>query len=66
MGFMQETLIEHVFSNKQNGSRKDIKVQIIDYCDPKRREDFWIYHLDAIFPENWYYDSDYCLMIYVL
>ena len=67
---MQEPLIENFFSNKHNGSHKDIKVQIIDYCDPnnpERREDFWIYHLDTIFPrENWYYDSDYCLMNYVL
>ena len=71
---MQEPLIESFFSNKHNGSHKDIKVQIIDYCDPnnpERREDFWIYHLEAIYlrwlsTRNWYYDSDYCLMIYVL
>ena len=52
-GFMQEPLIEHFFSNKQNGSHKEIKVQIIGYCDPnnpERREDFWIYHLDIIYP----------------
>ena len=55
---MQEPLIEHFFSNKHNGSHKDIKVQIIDYCDPnnpnipKRREDFWIYHLDIIYPRG--------------
>ena len=68
---MQEPLIEHFFSNKHNGSQKDIKVQIIDYCDPnnpEHREDFWIFYLDTIYPnslirENWYYDSDYCLMI---
>ena len=50
---MRESLIEHFFSNKDNGSQKDIKVQIIDYCDPnnpERREDFWIYHLDTIYP----------------
>ena len=49
---MQEPLIEHFFSNKNNGSHKDMKVQIIDYCDPdnpESREDFWIYHLDIIF-----------------
>ena len=54
-GFMQEPLIEHFFSNKHNGSHKDIKVQIIDYCDPnnpERREDFWIYHLDTIYPRG--------------
>ena len=48
---MQEPLIEHFFLNKHNGSHKDIKVHIIDDCDPnspERREDFWIYHLDAI------------------
>ena len=50
---MQEPLIEHFFSNKHNGLYKDIKVQIIDYCDPnnpERREGFWIYHLDTIYP----------------
>ena len=50
-GFVQEPLIEHFFSNKYNGSHKDIKVHIIDDCDPnnpERREDFWIYHLDTI------------------
>ena len=54
-GFMQEPLIEHFFSNKHNGSYKDIKVQIIDYCDPNNlecREDFWIYHLDSIYPRG--------------
>ena len=32
-----------------------MKVQIIDYWDPsnqERREDFWIYHLDTIFPRE--------------
>ena len=50
---MQEPLIELFFSNKHYGSHKDIKVKIIDYCDPnnpERREDFWIYHLDTIYP----------------
>ena len=40
---MQEPLIEHFFLNKHNGSHKDIKVHIIDDCDPnspERREDF--------------------------
>ena len=52
-GFIQEPLIEHFFSNKHNGVYKDIKVQIIDYCDPNNpecREGFWIYHLDTIYP----------------
>ena len=55
MGFMQKPLIIHFISNKRNSSHKDIKVQIIDYCDPnnpERREDFWIYHLDIIFPRG--------------
>ena len=69
---MHEPLIKNFFSNKHNGSHRDIKVQIIDYCDtnnPERREDFRIYYLDThegSRRENWYYDSDYCLMIYVL
>ena len=32
-----------------------MKVQIIDYWDPnnqERREDFWIYQLDTIFPRE--------------
>ena len=49
-------------------------MQMNDYYDsnnPELREDFWIYLLDTIYPrglirENCYYDSDYCLMIYVL
>ena len=48
---MQELLIEHFFSNKHNGSHQDI----IDYCDPnnpERREDFWIYHSDSIYPQG--------------
>ena len=51
-GFMQEPLIQHFFSNKHNGSHKDTKVQIINYCDPnnpERRKHFWIYYLDNIF-----------------
>ena len=53
-GFTQETLIEHFFWNKHNGSHKDIKVQIIDYCNPnpERRDNFWIYHLDSIYPRG--------------
>ena len=53
--FMQEPLIEHFYSNKHNSSHKDIKVQIIDYCDPNNsecREDFWIYDLDIIYPRG--------------
>ena len=35
---MEETLIEHFFSNNYNGSLNDIKVQIIDYCDANNPE----------------------------
>ena len=45
---MQESLIEH------NDSNENIKVQITDYChqnNPERREDFWIYHFDTIYPQ---------------
>ena len=52
---MQEPLIEHFFSNKHNGSHKDIKVQIFDCCDPNNpepRDDFWIYHLDTMYPRG--------------
>ena len=52
---MQEPLIEHFFSNKHNGSHKDIKVQIFDCCDPnnpERIDDFWIYHLDTMYPRG--------------
>ena len=55
MGFRHEPLIKHIFSNKHNGSHRDIKVQIIDYCDtnnPERREDFRIYYLDTTFPRG--------------
>ena len=74
-GFMQEPLIEHFFSNKNNGSHQDI----IDYCDPnnpERREDFWIYHLDSIYPQGlntrklvlwfWLLFDDLCFMILIL
>ena len=40
---MQEPVIEHFFSNNHNGSHSDIKVQIVDNCDPnnpERREHF--------------------------
>ena len=78
-GFMQEPLIEHFFSNKHNVWLKDIKVQIIDYCDPnnlERREGFWIYHLDTIYLRGlytrkfvlwfWLLFDDLCFMISIL
>ena len=78
-GFMQESLIKHFFSNKHNGSHKDIKMRIIDYCDPnnsERREDFWIYHLHTTYPRRldtrklvlwfWLLFDDLCFMISIL
>ena len=44
-GFIQEPVIEHFFSNKDNGSHQDLTVKTINYCDPNNsesREDFWI------------------------
>ena len=52
---MRKLLIEQFFSNKHNGLHKNMKVQIIDYCNPnnpERREDFEIHHLDTIFPRG--------------
>ena len=54
-GFKQEKLIEHFFCPNHSGTHKDISIQIIDHCDPndqERREDFWIYHLDTMFPKG--------------
>ena len=54
-GFKQEKLIEHFFRCSENGTHHDIKVQIIDHCDPndqETREDFWIYHLDTLHPKG--------------
>ena len=37
------------------GTREDIKVQIIGYCDPndqEAKEDFWIFHLDTLHPKG--------------
>ena len=33
-GFVQESFLENVFDSDYNGTHKDMKVQIIDYCDP--------------------------------
>ena len=54
-GFKQDKLIEHFFCSNHSGTHKDIFVQVIDHCDSndqERREDFWIYHLDAMFPKG--------------
>ena len=54
-GFQQERFIEHYFQNNHNGTHHDIAVKIIDHCDPndqERREDFWIYTLDTMYPKG--------------
>ena len=37
-GFKQEKLIENFFLLSHNGTREDIKVQIIGHCDPNDQE----------------------------
>ena len=47
---MYEILIEHFFTNGHKTLHNDLRVQTIDYCDPKdpeRRENVWIYCLNA-------------------
>ena len=51
MDLKQEKLIENFFLLSHNGTRQDIKVQIIGHCDPNDQEageDFWIFYLDAL------------------
>ena len=51
----QRFLIEHFFTEGHNGSYNDLKVQIIDYCnpnDPEAREDFWMFQLETITPKG--------------
>ena len=50
-GFKQEKLTENFFLLSHNGTLEDIKVQIIDCCDPndqEARKDFWIFYLDTL------------------
>ena len=50
-GLKQKKLIENFFLLSHNGTREDIKVQIIGHCDPndqEAREDFWIFYLDTL------------------
>ena len=50
-GFKQENLIENFFLLSPNGTLEDIKVQIIDHCDPNNqeaKEEFWIFYLDTL------------------
>ena len=50
-GFKQEKSTENFFLLSHNGTRQDIKVQIIGHCDPNDQEageDFWIFYLDAL------------------
>ena len=54
-GFKQEKLIQHFFCSNHSGTHKDISAQIIYHCNPngqERREDFCIYHLDAMFSKG--------------
>ena len=54
-GFIQENLIGHFFCPNLSGTHKDISFQITDHSGPndqKRREDFWIHHLETIFPKG--------------
>ena len=48
-------LIEHFFLCSHDGTHENIKVQIIDHCDPNNqeaREDFWNSHLDTLHPKG--------------
>ena len=43
------------FNHRHHGTYDDIKVHIIDYCDPndqERREDFWIFNINALEPNG--------------
>ena len=54
-GFQQESFIEHYFQENHNGSHCDISPMIIDHCDPndqERREAFWIFTLDTMYPNG--------------
>ena len=54
-GFQQESFIEHYFQENHNGSHCDISLKIIDHCDPndqERREAFWIFTLDTMYPNG--------------
>ena len=54
-GFKQEKLIEHFFCSNHNGNQKDIFVETNGQCDlndQEGREDFWIHHLDTMFPKG--------------
>ena len=42
-------------SDNHSGIHRDTEVQIIDHCNPsdqQRRGDFWINHLETMFPKN--------------
>ena len=54
-GFKQEKSIENFFLCSHNGTHEDIKVRVIDHCDPndqEAREDFWIFHRDILHPKD--------------
>ena len=52
-GVKQEKLIEYFFLCSHHGTHEDAKVQRMSHCDPndqEAREDFWIFHLDILYP----------------
>ena len=51
----QEKMISHFFTKNHNASPQDIRVQIIDHCDPndkEPRENFWIETLETSYPKG--------------
>ena len=54
-GLMQEKFFQHFEGENHHRSFTDLKVQIIDHCDPnnqERRESFWINKLKTLFPDG--------------
>ena len=53
-------MISHFFTENHNASPQDIRVQIIDHCDPndkERRENFWTKTLETSYPKGLNYKS---------
>ena len=51
----QEKMISQFFTEDHNASPQDIRIQIIDHCDPndkERRENFWIETLETSYPKG--------------
>ena len=52
---IKEKLVSNIFTDNLNGTRCQIKVKVIDYCDAnyqKRQEDFYIFHLNTLQPNR--------------